>query len=120
MLTARSHAYLFGVIARETIDTFGEMGEQAIAKGVVLYGQQRGRRMAMRAAADGLESSALNYVLYGEWSSAPSEMDFSILSKSPNFRLVIPLLTRCIATFEPIPPVPAIPIFIIMSPNLYT
>ena len=86
MLTARSHAYLFGVIARETIDTFGEIGEQAIAKGVVLYGQQRGRRMAMRAAADELESSALNYVLYGEWSSAPSEMDFSILSKNPDIQ----------------------------------
>ncbi len=83
-LTARSHAYLFGVIAKETIDVFGEMGEQAIAKGVAIYGQQRGRRMAMRAVADGVDPSALNYVVYGEWSSEPGEMDFSILSKNPD------------------------------------
>ena len=86
MLTARSHAYLFGLIAKEVIDAFDASGRQAVVKGVNLYGQQRGRRMAMRTVADGFEPSALNYVAYGEWTAEPGEMDFSIPAKNPDIR----------------------------------
>ena len=88
-LTARSHAYLFGVIAKEVIDAYGEAGVEAIAKGVTAYGRQRGRRMALRTVADGFKPSALNYVAYGEWSAEPGEMDFSVPAKSPDVQLWI-------------------------------
>jgi hypothetical protein len=88
-VTARSHAYLFGVIAKEVIDTYGEQGIQTIAEGVVKYGRQRGRRMAQRTAVDGLEFSALNYIAYGEWSAEPGEMDFSIPAKNPDVQFWI-------------------------------
>lgn len=88
-LTARSHAYLFGVIAKEVIDAYGEQGVEAIAKGVNIYGRQRGKRMAQRTLADGLEPSALNYVAYGEWSAKPGEMDFSIPAKNPDVQFWI-------------------------------
>lgn len=88
-LTARSHAYLFGVIAKEVIDAYGEAGVAAIAHGVIVYGRQRGRRMALRTAADGFKPSALNYVAYGEWSAEPGEMDFSVPAKNPDVQLWI-------------------------------
>lgn len=88
-LSARSHAYLFGVIAKEVIDTFGEQGVKTIGDGVVRYGQQRGRRMAQRTEADGFERSMLNYVAYGEWSAKPGEMDFSVPAKNPDVQLWI-------------------------------
>jgi hypothetical protein len=88
-LTARSHAYLFGVIAGEVITAYGERGVDAIAKGTVKYGQQRGQRMAQRTVADGFELSALNYIAYGEWSAEPGEMDFTIPSKNPDVQFCI-------------------------------
>jgi len=86
ILTARSQAYLFGLIAKAIIDTFGEAGTEVIARGVTRYGEQRGGRMAQRTAADGLESTALNYVLYGEWSAEPGEMDVAIPAKNPDIQ----------------------------------
>lgn len=86
LLTARSHAYLFGLIAKEVIDTFGEAGIEVIAKGVSRYGEQRGSRMAQRTAIDGAEPTALNYVLYGEWSAEPGEMDVAIPTKNPDIQ----------------------------------
>ncbi|MDR3589536.1 MAG: L-2-amino-thiazoline-4-carboxylic acid hydrolase [Negativicutes bacterium] len=88
-LTARSHAYLFGVIAREVIDAYGKPGIEAIAQGVVRYGRQRGRRMALRALRDGAELSPLNYLAYGEWSAEPGEMDSSVPAKNPDVQLWI-------------------------------
>jgi len=88
-LTARSHAYLFGVIARAIIDTYGEQGVQAITDGVIKYGRQRGWRMAQRTVADGFKTSVLNYVAYSEWSADPGEMDFAIPAKNPDIQFMI-------------------------------
>lgn len=88
-LTARSHAYLFGIIAKEVIDTYGEKGVKAVTQGVITYGEQRGRRMAQRTVADGLELSVLNYVAYGEWAAEPGEMDFSIPTKNPDVQFYV-------------------------------
>ncbi len=88
-LTARSHAYLFGVIAKMVNDTYGDQGVQAITDGVIKYGRQRGRRMAQRTEADGLQTSVLNYVAYGEWSADPGEMDFAIPVKNPDVQFLI-------------------------------
>ena len=95
MLSARAHAYLFGVIAREVIDAFEEPGMEAIAQGVIRYGQQRGKRMAERTRADGFEPSELNYVAYGEWSAEPGEMDFTIPAKKPDIQLYIQKCPWC-------------------------
>ncbi|MDU2066406.1 MAG: L-2-amino-thiazoline-4-carboxylic acid hydrolase [Sporomusaceae bacterium] len=88
-LDARSHAYLFGAIAKNVIDTFGEAGIEAVGNGVVHYGRQRGKRMALRAQADGVELTALNYIAYGEWSAREGEMDFSVPTKDPDIQFFI-------------------------------
>lgn len=88
-LTARSHAYLFGAIAKEVIDAYGEPGIEAIAQGVIKYGRQRGRRMARRTEAAGFETSILNYITYGEWSAKPGEMDSDIPAKNPDVQFLI-------------------------------
>lgn len=89
ILSARSHAYLFGVLAKEVIDTFGDKGTQAIIDSVIRYGRQRGQRMAQRTKNHGLEPSALNYAAYGEWTAEPGAMDFSIPTKNPDLQFLI-------------------------------
>lgn len=58
LTSASHHAILFAFIAKETISTFGEKGKEALTKGVIRYGNQRGRRMALRALADGIANGA--------------------------------------------------------------
>ena len=54
--TATHHALLFAWISRAVINAVGEeKGEGIIRKAVVKYGMQRGKRMAMRAKANGAE-----------------------------------------------------------------
>lgn len=60
------HALLFAWIAREAVERFGPSGEKAILTGVSRYGQQRGRRMALRAQADGRPNDLVSYLVYGE------------------------------------------------------
>ncbi len=68
IFTSRHHAMLFGWIAREVVQQAGQdKGERAIRQGVRRYGEQRGRRMALRALADGHALDMRSFMLYGEW-----------------------------------------------------
>ncbi len=63
-----SHAVLFALIARQVITCYGaEKGLPAIRKALRRYGEQRGHRMALRAAANGDELNMTSYLVYGEW-----------------------------------------------------
>ena len=60
------HALLFAWISRAVMETVGEQkGQEAIRKAVLRYGTQRGKRMALRARANGDPLNMLNYMAYG-------------------------------------------------------
>ena len=67
IFTAQHHALLFTSISREVINNIGEKnGEKLIRKAVRKYGQQRGKRMALRAKKNGHDLTVANYFAYGE------------------------------------------------------
>ncbi|MCC8180583.1 MAG: L-2-amino-thiazoline-4-carboxylic acid hydrolase [Planctomycetes bacterium] len=61
------HAMLFAYLVRNAESACGEAGLAASVKGTILYGRERGLRMAMRCRADGRPLTPRNYLLYGEW-----------------------------------------------------
>lgn len=62
-------------LGRQVFQRIGPVkGELILRKAVRRYGEQRGRRMALRAQSDGKELTMLNYLIYGEWSLTASEM----------------------------------------------
>lgn len=68
----QQHALLFAWIAQALIRTIGtEAGQAAIRRAAAIYGEQRGRRMAQRAAAHGEPTSMNAYMQYGEWQADP-------------------------------------------------
>ncbi len=85
--SASHHAMLFAYLAKETIDTFGEAGKAAVTAGVNRYGEQRGRRMALRTLADGNPLDVENYLVYGEWEAFPGQMDLRFPAYSPEVRM---------------------------------
>ncbi|MDL2225789.1 L-2-amino-thiazoline-4-carboxylic acid hydrolase [Eubacteriales bacterium OttesenSCG-928-M02] len=67
ILDAPHHAALFGYLTRETLATLGKDGENAVKEIVILYGNQRGVRMAMRATAAGYPLDMVSYNGFREW-----------------------------------------------------
>jgi hypothetical protein len=61
------HAMLYAYLLKNAEETCGERGNEASVKGTILYGKERGLRMAMRCTADGRPLTPRNYLLYGEW-----------------------------------------------------
>ena len=65
IFTAQHHALLFTSISREVINNIGEKnGEKLIRKAVRKYGQQRGKRMALRAKKNGHDLTVANFVKF--------------------------------------------------------
>jgi len=85
--SASHHAMLFAFLTQEIIGTFGEAGEKAVQAGVYRYGLQRGQRMALRAAMDGLPLDALTFLLYGEWEAFPGQVERKIVEFTPQIRV---------------------------------
>ncbi|QTQ13362.1 L-2-amino-thiazoline-4-carboxylic acid hydrolase [Treponema parvum] len=82
-LNARNHAFIYGVIAEETLKNDAR-NEEALIKGIITYGNQRGARMAQLAVMNGKELSMKNYLAFGEWAPAAGEMDVRIAESSPD------------------------------------
>jgi hypothetical protein len=61
------HAVLYALLVKNAADEFGDRGNAAAEKATILYGRERGLRMAMRCVADGNPLTADNYMVYGEW-----------------------------------------------------
>ncbi len=88
--TAAHHALLVAWISRAIVQATGEKrGEQIVRKAVVKYGKQRGRRMALRAKANGHPLTMANYIAYVEWKPEKGDMTQKILEKSPDLRMNI-------------------------------
>ena len=63
------HAYIAARFYVRLTHTFGEKGKAAFIHGTQYYAEQRGRRMAKRAIADGQPLTYDTYRAYGEWVS---------------------------------------------------
>jgi hypothetical protein len=86
--TEAHQAMLFAYLSRAVIESIGEKeGEPIIRKGVIKYGMQRGRRMALRAKSYGHPLTMDNYIAYVEWKPSKGKMESKLLEKSPNSRL---------------------------------
>ena len=82
--TPMHHALLFAWISRAVIERVGrEKGEDAIHRATVRYGEQRGRRMAMRAEANGHPLTMNSYKAYGEWRAKPGESESEVVRTEP-------------------------------------
>lgn len=89
-LTATHHALLFAWIARELVQRVGEKtGQSAVVKWVRRYGEERGRRMALRASASGDPLTVANYFVYGEWEAGEGEMEQGFTETSPHAKVLI-------------------------------
>lgn len=85
--TATHHALMTAWISRATVNATGEdEGERVFRKAVKRYGNQRGKRMALRATANGHPLTMANYLAYGEWAAEKGEMQMKIREKSPHAR----------------------------------
>ena len=67
------HAYLIASFFRAFVAQDGVRGETAFVKAAQIYGEERGRRMALRALRDGCALDLAAYFAYSEW--APTSED---------------------------------------------
>ena len=85
--TPTHHALMMGWISKAVVEAVGEdEGERVIRKAVVEYGNQRGRRMAMRAEANGHPRTFANYVSYVEAKLPMRDFKMEFLERSPDLR----------------------------------
>jgi hypothetical protein len=90
--TASQHAILFALLSRSAIAHLGtENGEKFMRTAVRHYGEQRGRRMALRAQKDSEPLNMLNYMAYSEWRVEPGESEQSMAELVPNARSFVTL-----------------------------
>lgn len=80
------HAVIYGLLVKNAVETAGEAGMDSSVKGTILYGKERGLRMAMRAVADGEELTPNNYLVYGEWADPRNLGKSEIRSITPEYR----------------------------------
>lgn len=69
-----------------------ERGEAVFRKAAQLYGEERGRRMSLRALRDGNPLDLISYFAYSEW--APTS-DFYDLTIAPRFGVADEQVFRC-------------------------
>lgn len=67
----KHHAFIVSMYYRELKKGFGERGIKAFIKAAQIYGEQRGRRMSLRALRDGKELTYPAYFAYSEWKPTP-------------------------------------------------
>lgn len=87
------HAVLFALFAKHAVTMCGKRGEEAIQKGMTVYGNERGARMAANALARGDELTTMTNQAYGEWKpDYDGQMEFGQLRTEPTLQTYI---TKC-------------------------
>lgn len=90
------HAILFALLSKYAITLAGEDGKEAILKGMTLYGNERGARMAANALANGDELNTLTNQAYGEWKpDFDGQMEFGTLRTEPTLQTYIAKCAWC-------------------------
>lgn len=84
------HALLFAWIANAIVERIGaQRGEAIVRKAVRQYGEERGRRMALRAQANRHAPSMVNYFGYSEYRITSGAMEMKISRQSPHGKLCV-------------------------------
>lgn len=89
-LSPTHHALLFAWISKEVIERIGkEEGERIMRVAARRYGEQRGRRMALRARANRHRPTMANYLAYGEWEPGPdtAKEKQETIEKAPHLKV---------------------------------
>jgi hypothetical protein len=82
------HALLFAWITRAVVENVGtEKGKAVVGNAIRRYGEQRGKRMALRALADGRAPTMDAYRAYGEWRAEPGESQSEIVETEPQLTI---------------------------------
>lgn len=90
------HAMMFAFLARQAIELCGEKGKEAILKGMTVYGNERGARMAANALARGDELTTMTNQAYGEWKpDYDGQMEFGTLRTEPTLQTYIAKCAWC-------------------------
>ncbi|MGF0018742.1 L-2-amino-thiazoline-4-carboxylic acid hydrolase [Sporofaciens sp. SGI.106] len=90
------HAIMFALLSKYAITLAGDAGKEAILKGMTLYGNERGARMAANALAHGDELNTLTNQAYGEWKpDFDGQMDFGTLRTEPTLQTYIAKCAWC-------------------------
>lgn len=91
VFTPAHHAMLFALISRVVLHDSGEIdGGKLMRRAVRSYGNQRGRRMALRARANGHRLNMANYLAYSEWSTNRGEQTLQMIAKIPHAKVIFP------------------------------
>jgi hypothetical protein len=99
--TEQHHALLFGLVAKEVIERAGKAaGEAAVRAAVRRYGEQRGRRMALRALANEDELSMIHFLTYGEWRSGTGLGRQETTVAGTDVRTIVPRCPWALAWLE--------------------
>ncbi len=80
-LNEKHHALIVLGFYRELVSR-GKRGYDAFVKGAQLYGESRGRRMALRALRDGNPLDFVSYFAYSEWEASENAFDCSFTACS--------------------------------------
>ncbi len=96
LCTIEHHALLFALISKNTLESYGEEGKEAILQAMIVYGNERGQRMAQRALANGDELSVVNSQAYGEWiPNYAGQMVFGRIAGEPTLKTFISKCAWC-------------------------
>ena len=90
------HAVLFAFLAKNAVELCGKKGEESILRGMTLYGNERGRRMAANALARGDELNIMTNQAYGEWKpDYDGQMEFGQIRTEPTLQTYISKCAWC-------------------------
>lgn len=90
------HAVLFAFLAKHAVELCKAKGEESILRGMTLYGNERGRRMAANALAHGDPLNTMTNQAYGEWKpDYPGQMEFGQLRTEPTLQTYISKCAWC-------------------------
>ncbi|MDR1801142.1 MAG: L-2-amino-thiazoline-4-carboxylic acid hydrolase [Lachnospiraceae bacterium] len=90
------HATIFALMSKYAQELRGEEGRDAILAGMDVYGNERGRRMAANAAANGDKPTTIASQIYGEWKpDYPGQMDFGRIRTTPTLQTYIAKCAWC-------------------------
>lgn len=90
------HAMMFAFLSKHAIEMCGEKGKEAILKGMTVYGNERGKRMAQNAKEHGDSLTTMTNQAYGEWTTDyPDQMDFGQLRTEPTLQTYIAKCAWC-------------------------
>jgi hypothetical protein len=93
VLKIENHAVMFALLCKSTILSRGERGRETIQKAVLRYGNERGKRMADRARANGDPIALWTDRAYREWlPDYEGQMEFGYTETEPT---LISYISKC-------------------------